>query len=68
MLTMKMQGTVLRIFYSVKVFMLTSSPERLGSFSVSRTKFERVLINLSDLQTLDSRQVWKGLRAVSFGM
>lgn len=65
---MKIQGTVLRIFSSIKVFMLTSSPERLGNFSVSKTKFERVLINLSDLQTFDKRQVWKGVRVVSFGM
>jgi hypothetical protein len=65
---MKMQGTVFFIFYSARVFMFTSRPDKLGSLRVSRTKLVRVLMSLSDLQTFERRQVWKGVRDVSFGI
>jgi hypothetical protein len=68
MLTMKIQGTVLRILSSTKDFIFTSNPDRLGSLSVSNTKFVRELTSLSERQTLDKRQVWNGERAVSLGM
>ncbi len=68
MLTIKMHGTVLFIFYSTSVFMLTSRPDKLGSFKVSKTKLVSVLISLSDLHTFESRHVWKGVKEVSLGI
>ena len=67
MLTIKMQGTVFRIFSSMRVFMFTYKPERLGNFSVSRTNFVRELISLSERHTFAKRQAWNGDNEVSFG-